>query len=29
MSKAVRLDETTAASSLMDARTAELFCLDN
>lgn len=29
MLKAVRLDETTAASSIMDDRTAALLCLDN
>lgn len=29
MIKAVRLDETTAASSIMDDRTAALLCLDN
>lgn len=29
MLKAVRLDETTAASSIMDNRTAALLCLDN
>lgn len=29
MLKAVKLDETTAASSIMDDRTAELLCLDN
>lgn len=29
MLKAVKLDETTAASSIMDDRTAALLCLDN
>ena len=29
MLKAVRLDEATAASSIMDDRTAALLCLDN
>ena len=29
MIKAVRLDEATAASSIMDDRTAALLCLDN